>query len=71
VLNLARNFQAYAERHKLFLHGFDPNPGGGHWNKEGHRLAGKAIAERLCQDIAVNDGASRLSKGRKVLGWTD
>jgi lysophospholipase L1-like esterase len=56
VLNLARNFQTHAERHKLFLHGFEPNPGGGHWNKEGHRLAGKTIAAKLCQEIA--------SKGR-------
>jgi hypothetical protein len=53
VLNLAPEFQAYAERHKVFLHGFEPNPGGGHWNKNGHRLAGKAIAARLCREIAA------------------
>jgi lysophospholipase L1-like esterase len=65
VLNLARNFQTHAERHHVFLHGFEPNPGGGHWNKEGHRLAGKAIAERLCQDIAVNDGRKPPSQKGK------
>ena len=53
ALNLAPNLQAYAERHKVFLHGFEPNPGGGHWNKEGHRLAGKAIADKLCQDVVA------------------
>ncbi|MGH7832468.1 MAG: SGNH/GDSL hydrolase family protein [Candidatus Binatia bacterium] len=56
VLNLAQDFEAYAARHKVFLHGFEPNSGKGHWNKEGHRLAGKAIAAKLCQEIA--------SKGR-------
>ncbi len=53
VLNLAENFQLYAEQHKVFLNGFEPNPGGGHWNKEGHRLAGKTIAERLCRDATA------------------
>jgi len=53
VLNLAEDFQLYAEQHKVFLHGFEPNPGGGHWNKEGHRLAGKTIAERLCRDATA------------------
>ena len=60
VLNLAEDFQLYAEQHKVFLHGFEPNPGGGHWNKEGHRLAGKTIAERLCRDVTAR-GAT-LSK---------
>ena len=58
VLNLAPPFQAYAERHNVFLHGFDPNPGGGHWNKEGHRLAGTMIAEELCQEGIPNAGVS-------------
>ena len=57
VLNLAETFQTYAEQHKVFLHGFEPHPGGGHWNKEGHRLAGNTIAERLCRDITARGGA--------------
>ena len=56
VLNLAEDFQLYAEQHKVFLHGFEPNPGGGHWNKVGHRLAGKTIAERLCRDVTARGG---------------
>jgi len=47
VLNLAQPFAAYAEQHKVFLHGFK-NDGTGHWNAEGHHLAGKLIAEKIC-----------------------
>jgi hypothetical protein len=53
VLNLAQNFQSYAEQHKVFLHGFGKELGWGHWNQEGHRLAGKTIAQKLCQDITA------------------
>jgi hypothetical protein len=60
VLNLAEIFQRYAEQHNLFLHGFDPKPGWGHWNKQGHHLAGKTIAEKLCRDIMAN-GLPRTS----------
>lgn len=49
VLNLAPAFQAYAEQQKTFLHGFGKNMGGGHWNAEGHRLAGEMIAQRICE----------------------
>ena len=51
VLNLAQPFQIYAERNNIFLHGFENSGfGGGHWNAEGHQLAGKMIASRLCQE---------------------
>jgi len=50
VVNLAQDFQAYAEQHQVFLHGFGTAIGRGHWNSEGHRLAGKTIAQKLCQD---------------------
>jgi hypothetical protein len=49
VLNLAQPFCAYAEEHKVFLHGFQN--GGGHWNSEGHSLAGMLIAMKICQDL--------------------
>ncbi len=48
VLNLAPALQAYADEHKVFLHGFGPDRGNGHWNEEGHRVAGEMIAEWLC-----------------------
>jgi hypothetical protein len=49
VLALAPELQRYAEAHHAYLHGFDNTPMGfGHWNAEGHRLAGELIAGRLC-----------------------
>ena len=51
VLNLAQPFAAYADEHKVFLHGFK-NDGRGHWNAEGHHLAGKLIAEKICSGHA-------------------
>ncbi len=48
VLNLAPSFQSYAERNGAFLHGSGANRGGGHWNREGHRIAGERIAEAVC-----------------------
>jgi hypothetical protein len=52
VLNLAPPFQRYAEEHGVYLHGFDAEePGFGHWNREGHHLAGNLIAQLLCDAI--------------------
>jgi hypothetical protein len=51
VLTLAQPFAAYAEEHKVFLHGFE-NQGRGHWNADGHHLAGTLIAEKICSDHA-------------------
>lgn len=53
VLTLAPLFQAYAERHRVFLHGFaNSGIGTGHWNREGHRLAGELIAQKVCADLS-------------------
>jgi len=51
VLVLAPGLQSYAEQNKVFLHGFDQNLGGGHWNELGHRLAGEMIAHWLCDKM--------------------
>ncbi len=57
VLLLAPAFQEYAKAHQVHLHGFKNNFGSslslgfGHWNQNGHRLAGKMIAEWLCGQI--------------------
>ena len=52
--------QAYAERSGDFMHGSEnTEPGTGHWNGAGHRLAGRVIAEDLCQswpDLADPSG---------------
>jgi len=51
ILLLAPIFQEYAARHKVYLHGFGKSLGTGHWNQEGHRLAGRLIAEWLCPQL--------------------
>jgi lysophospholipase L1-like esterase len=55
VLNLAPIMADYAQERGVFLHGFpnsrfgkgDAGLGRGHWNKEGHSLAGRLIAEAI------------------------
>lgn len=60
VLNLAPAFQAYADRHHVFLHGFDNTKlGVGHWNEAGHRLAGELMAGRLCDLLGGTGAADR------------
>ena len=49
---LAPDLQSYADEHKVFLHGFGRDIGNGHWNEEGHRVAGELIAQKLCEQIA-------------------
>jgi hypothetical protein len=48
ILLLTPAFQQYATTHHVYLHGFKGNLGGGHWNQNGHRLAGDMIARWLC-----------------------
>jgi hypothetical protein len=48
ILLLAPTFQQYATAHHVYLHGFKGNLGDGHWNQNGHRLAGDLIARWLC-----------------------
>ncbi len=49
-LPLAPGMQAEADRTGTFFHGFARigTEGRGHWNVQGHRFAGHALAERLC-----------------------
>jgi len=50
VLNLAPAMQRYADETHLHLHGFaNTRPGIGHWNANGHRVAGDLIAQRLIE----------------------
>jgi len=51
ILLLAPAFQQYATAHQVYLHGFKGNLGGGHWNQNGHRLAGEMIARWLCGQL--------------------
>lgn len=49
LLDLAAPMLAYAERHQTALYGHrNAVPGLGHWNEEGHRVGGEAIADWMC-----------------------
>jgi lysophospholipase L1-like esterase len=49
VLSLVQPSATYAEERQVFLHGFsNATIGDGHWNAEGHRVAGDLIAQRVC-----------------------
>lgn len=51
VLMLSGMLQHQAALENVFLHGFENTGlGAGHWNEEGHRRAGEAIADTLCSD---------------------
>lgn len=49
TITLAPALQAYAERNNIFLHGFEKNLGFGHWNQNGHRIAGVILGETFCR----------------------
>jgi hypothetical protein len=51
VITLAPELQAYAEKSGSFLHGFESDPGNGHWNAVGHRVAGELIAQKLKDSV--------------------
>jgi hypothetical protein len=52
VITLAPELQLYAERNQVFLHGFGAELGNGHWNAEGHRVAGELLTQELCDLLA-------------------
>ncbi|HEX8722029.1 MAG TPA: SGNH/GDSL hydrolase family protein [Pyrinomonadaceae bacterium] len=52
VFTLAPELQAYADEHKVFLHGWPGDLGNGHWNERGHRVAGELLARKLCESLA-------------------
>jgi hypothetical protein len=51
-VSLVQEMQAYADQNKVFLHGFGNNPGNGHWNQTGHRVAGELIARQMCERLS-------------------
>jgi hypothetical protein len=52
VITLAPYLQRYSQERQIFLHGFaNTAPGVGHWNADGHRLAGEKIARELCRGL--------------------
>jgi hypothetical protein len=51
VLLLAPDFQQYVTQHQVYLHGFKDALGFGHWNQNGHPLAGQQLAEWLGRQL--------------------
>jgi hypothetical protein len=51
VLNLGAPMQDFAVQHKVFLHGQGEFLGTGHWNKDGHLIAGQLTGKRVCSEI--------------------
>jgi lysophospholipase L1-like esterase len=58
VFNLAPELQAYADGRGVFLHGWPGDLGNGHWNENGHRVAGELLAQKLCERLAAQGGAA-------------
>jgi hypothetical protein len=56
VLTLAPPMRAFAETHRVQLHGSGRMAGRGHWNETGHRVAGEMIATWLCPTPGVSGG---------------
>src|SRR5580704_5407383 len=64
VLSLAKPFQRYADEHRVYFHGFENTQlGYGHWNSEGHRLAGEMIEARICEILDRNRQVEPPSAG--------
>lgn len=64
VITLAPAMAEYAEAHHAFLNGgHNVSLGTGHWNEDGHRLAGELMASELCARSAKlsDSGGSLLS----------
>ncbi|MGB3514396.1 MAG: SGNH/GDSL hydrolase family protein [Microcoleaceae cyanobacterium] len=52
VVDLVEPFQNYADENQVCLHGFENTAMCvGHWNADGHKLAGEIIAEKLCKGL--------------------
>jgi len=50
ALTLGQSLQSYAEKNRVYLHGFkNTRLGTGHLNENGHRLVGESLARHLCQ----------------------
>ena len=64
LLSLAEPFQRYAATHRVYFHGFENTQlGYGHWNSEGHRLAGEMIEARICEMLDRNRQGEPPSAG--------
>jgi GDSL-like lipase/acylhydrolase family protein len=60
VFNLAPTMAPLAEERQVYFHSEQGIPGFGHWNEEGHRVAGELISSWLAGQLA--DGSIKASK---------
>ena len=52
VINLAEKMKNYAQKNKIFLHGFaNTVMGEGHWNLDGHKIASQIISKEMCESL--------------------
>lgn len=52
IFDFIPEFQKYAEGNQMFLHGFqNATLGGGHWNQNGHQLAGEMLSQSICEQL--------------------
>ena len=42
------------DKDPVFLYGFPPRYGQGHWNETGNRVAGRLIAEHVCRNYSAS-----------------
>jgi hypothetical protein len=61
VFNLAPPMAEQAEQHHVYFHSFGSHLGIGHWNQDGHRVAGELMASWLAGELA--DGSIAQAQG--------
>jgi hypothetical protein len=49
VMDIAPAMREYAERNKVYLHGFGRDIGNGHWNSAGHAQAAELMTRKVCE----------------------
>jgi hypothetical protein len=49
VMDIAPMMLEYAERNKVYLHGFGKDIGNGHWNSAGHAQAAELMTRKVCE----------------------
>ena len=58
LLDLGKTFLERAEAQRIFFHGAN---GSGHWNVEGHQLAGELLAAKICEHLSSGQYTSQPS----------
>ena len=64
VFNLAPTMAAQAEERQVFFHAFHDSLGVGHWNEEGHRVAGELIAGWLAREFPAGSSVPSPDSGK-------